>query len=105
MSGVNDDRLAHSSICWDNSSSHEMVYVYNQVFRRDNFRQFIPSIFTVGNATISDIKQLEDLKKELIARQEEGRILEDIDKKTKEKSNCEAQFMEDVWEQILTKRL
>ena len=29
LSGVNDDCLANSSICWDNSSSHEMVYVYS----------------------------------------------------------------------------
>lgn len=104
LSGVNDDRLANSSICWDNSSSHEMVYVYNRIFRRDNFRQFIPGIFTVGNATILDMKQLEDLKNELRERQaEEGRILEHIDEKTKEKSNCEGQFMDDVWEQVFKK--
>lgn len=103
LSGVNDDRLAHSSICWDNPSSHEMVYVYNRDFRRNNFRQFIPGIFTVGNAT-SGTGQLEDLKSELIERQkEEGRISGDIDKKTKEKSDCEGHFMEDVWEQIFKK--
>ena len=103
LSGVNNDRLVHSSICWDNPSSHEMVYVYNRDFRRNNFRQFIPGIFTVGNAT-SDTEQLENLKNELIERQkEEGRISGDIDKHTKEKLNCESQFMEDVWEQIFKK--
>ena len=103
LSGVNDERLAHSSICWDNPSSHEMVYVYNRGFRRNNFRQFIPGIFTVGDET-SGTGQLEDLKNELFERQkEESRISGDIDKKTKEKSDCEDQFMEDVWEQIFKK--
>ena len=70
LSGSSDARFEHSSIIWD-SSAHETIYVYNRDFRRNNFQQTIPGVFTMGSATIDDINALEKLKKDLEWKKED----------------------------------
>jgi len=54
LAGSKDYRFSRSSIEWD-SITHETICVYNREFRRSNFQQTIPGIFTIVNARKCDI--------------------------------------------------
>ena len=58
-----DHRFGHCAVEWE-SENHETIYVYNRGFRRNNFQQTIPGVFTMGSATIEDINELESMKRE-----------------------------------------
>ena len=102
LSGSSDTRFSHSTIVWDNTV-HETIYVYNRSFRRSNFQQTIPGVFTMGGATIDDINELERLKQEL--EQKKG----DWDKRCESYNTKmlvdiparEKKFRDDAWDQIL----
>lgn len=103
LSGVTDSRFDGSSIEWT-SEIHEKIAVYNKAFRIANLQQDMKGIFTLGNATIDDIKVLEQMKVNL------ERQTKDLDKycsslqiKETEKINKEKQFKENAWAQILKK--
>ena len=102
LSGAPDPRFAQSSIEWD-STVHETIYVYNRGFRRSNFQQTIPGVFTMGSATIDDINELERLKQELAQKKEDwGKKCESYRKQTQEVIPAiEAKFRDDAWNQIL----
>lgn len=102
LSGASDARFFQSSIEWDREA-HETVYVYNRSFRRRNFQQTIPGVFTMGSATIDDINELERMKQELAEKKEDwGKRCESYNKQTKVTIPArEAKFKEDAWNQIL----
>ena len=101
LSGSSDDRFSQSSIEWD-GAVQETIYVYNRDFRRDNFKQTIPGVFTMGSATIEDINELERMKQELAQKKDDwGKNCESY-KKIQEKIQArDAKFKEDTWNQIL----
>ncbi|MCR5693260.1 MAG: AAA family ATPase [Bacilli bacterium] len=103
LAGASDVRYSESSIDWY-SENHETICVYNKNFRKENFKQTIPGVFTLGNGTIEDIENLEKLKAD------HGDLLKEIaglsgslDKKEEEIANRNQKFAEDVWRGILKK--
>lgn len=101
LAGIPDARYSSSSIEWT-GETHEKIEVYNKSFRIANLQQEMPGIFTLGSATIDDIKELEELKANLDqkSKQWEGYRVS-YQKKEDEKYARENQFKEDVWRQIL----
>ena len=102
LAGEVDSRFSESSIIWD-SAAHETIYVYNRGFRRNNLQQIIPGVFTMGSATIEDIKELERLKQELERKKEDwSNRCESYKKQTQETIPArEKKFRDEAWEQIL----
>lgn len=98
---ASDTRFDRSTIEWS-SDTHEEIIVYNRDFRRANFQQDMRGIFTMGSATIEDIKKLDIKKAELSARKTELDTLnETIKKKEAEHTKREELFKEDAWAHIL----
>lgn len=102
LSGYSDNRFSQSFIEWD-GAVHETIYVYNRGFRRSNFQQTIPGVFTMGSATIDDINELERKKQDLAQKKIDwGRKCESYRKQTQELIPArEARFKEDTWNYIL----
>lgn len=102
LSGYSDTRFSQSVIEWD-GAVHETIYVYNRGFRRSNFQQTIPGVFTMGSATIEDINELERMKRDLAQKRDEwGRKYESLRKQTQEViPEREKRFKEDTWNSIL----
>jgi len=103
LAGVSDPRFASCTIDWENEN-HETIHVYNRDFRRDNFRQTIPGIFTMGSSAIEDLKEIEQLKEEHQLRREEYEKKTNVLKQKKEEKGArEEQFKDEAWDQILKK--
>lgn len=102
LKGDNPHRYEHCSIQWD-SVAHETICVYNRDFRRKNFNQIIPGVFTMGSATIDDIAELEQLKKEFEIEKNEWIKLDDEYRRQINDffPKREQQFVDDSWVQIL----
>ena len=102
FSGSTAPRFSQSYIEW-NGQAHETIYVYNRDFRRNNFQQTIPGVFTMGNATIEDINELEEMKRNLAQKKEEWeKKCESYNKQTQEVIPArEEQFKDDAWTHIL----
>ena len=102
LKGDNPERFMNSKIEW-NGSIHESIYVYNRDFRRSNFQQTIPGVFTMGSATIEDIEALNQIKKTYEA------TIKELEKNTEQVRkydedyipNREKRFKDESWEQIL----
>ena len=105
LSGSASSRFEQSSIEWENAV-HETIYVYNRDFRRNNFKQTIPGVFTIGSATIDEINELDKLKKDLSDKQEkydnDNTKLQKILKE--EIPSLENEFKEKTWNNILKAR-
>ncbi len=102
LDNKSDARFSNSTIEWT-GESHEIIEVYNKAFRQNNLQQDIKGIFTLGNATIEEIREVERLKSELEQKkikleshQASYRKKMDI-----EKPEIESQFKNDAWNQIL----
>lgn len=67
-----DPFCATSEIVWD-GESHADIMVYNRRFKDQHFRSNadIAGVFTLGEATIEDIKRLDELKAEREKRENE----------------------------------
>lgn len=102
---VQSERYAKSSITWS-SVEHEPIMVYNREFRKLNFSQDsgIPGVFTLGEATIEEIRELESLKIELANKKEEANKRSATIKKTEaEKQDRINKFKENIWTDVLKK--
>lgn len=98
-----NQRYVKSSITWG-SLEKTPIKVYNREFRKMNFSQDsgIPGVFTLGEATIEEIKELELLKTELANKREEGNKRNNaIKKKEDEKKIYINAFIEKVWTEVL----
>ena len=100
---ITDERFSSTMLEWDGQTP-ENVHVYNKEFRKINFSEIIPGIFTMGNATIEEIKKIEELKeqRENISGQI-GTLKKTLEKKTEELSQEEDIFKEEAWQRILKK--
>lgn len=101
LAQIPDDRYLSSSIEWT-GEMHEKIEVYNKAFRMANLQQDMPGIFTLGSAAIDDIKELEELKKNLDQKKKiwEG-YRNAYRSKEAEKTVRENQFKDDAWLYIL----
>ena len=102
LDGSKDPRFSQSSIEWD-GEIHETICVYNREFRRKNFRQTIPGVFTMGSATIEDINELERMKEELSLKKEDWEKKSETYRKYIQEviPEREEKFKEDAWAHIL----
>lgn len=101
--GSQNQRYAKSSITWS-SVEQAQIMVYNREFRKMNFSQDsgIPGVFTLGEATIEEIRELELLKTELANKREEANKRNNaIKKKEDEKQTYIGAFIEKVWTEVL----
>ena len=101
--GSQNQRYARSSITWS-SVEQAPIMVYNREFRKMNFSQDsgIPGVFTLGEATIEEIRELELLKTELANKREEANKRNNaIKKKEDEKQTYISAFIEKVWTEVL----
>ena len=102
LSGAEDQRFTQSSVEWD-GVAHETIYVYNREFRKNNFQQIIPGVFTLGSANIDDINALEQMKRELAQKREDWEkkceaYLRKVQVEIPERQNI---FKNEAWNQIL----
>lgn len=96
-----DSKYANCSIDWDHGILSELV-VYNRAFRENNFKGEIAGVFTLGQATIDDIKKHEELKKKRDFRQNElNSRNETLKTKKQEKQKNANDFRDTVWQLIL----
>lgn len=101
LQAPDDSKYANCSIDWDNGVSSELV-VYNRAFRENNFKGDIAGVFTLGQATIDDIKKHEELKKKRDFRQNELNGRNELLKiKKQEKQKNANEFRDTVWKLIL----
>lgn len=101
LSDQKNDKYAQSFLAWDSVGPMD-IKVYNRQFRESNFQKSdIEGVFTLGEATIEDIKMLEDLKKELSLREKEVAKTRDSLIKQEEKKRLRIErFKNDVWASI-----
>ena len=104
LSGSTDSRFSQSSIEWEGALK-ETIYVYNRGFRRNNFQQTIPGVFTMGSATIEDINELEQMKRDLAQKKEDWeKKRESYRKQTDDVIPARRKkFRDEAWDQILKK--
>ena len=86
---------------WENDTAVDIM-VYNRRFRERNFKENIAGVFTLGQATIEDIRALEEMKEQRGKKNEDyttrGNTLQ---KKLQEEIAYKATFRDTVWERIL----
>ena len=86
---------------WENDTAVDIM-VYNRRFRERNFKENIAGVFTLGQATIGDIRALEEMKEQRAKKDEDyttrGNTLQ---KKLQAEIAYKATFRDTVWEQIL----
>lgn len=101
LQNTSEAMYSNCKIQWENDITAELV-VYNRRFRERNFKGNIAGVFTLGAATIEDIKHLEELKAE-----REKRYLELKNRKAAlqhqeaELTTCKNDFKQTVWNVIL----
>lgn len=88
-------------IKWENDTPTDIV-VYNRDFRTRHFKEDIAGVFTLGEATIEEIKALEEMKKERDKKQDNyiGKI-NSLNKKKDEEQSHKDKFRDTVWKVIL----
>lgn len=86
---------------WENDTAVDIM-VYNRRFRERNIKENIAGVFTLGQATIEDIRALEEMKEQRAKKNEDyttrGNTLQ---KKLQEEIAYKATFRDTVWERIL----
>lgn len=98
-----DPFYATSEIVWD-SESHADIMVYNRRFKDQHFRSNtdIAGVFTLGEATIEDIKRLDELKAERERRENEqakdGKKCKEFEEKI---AKLKSDFRDTAWNVIL----
>lgn len=88
-------------IKWGTGARADII-VYNRFFRERNFKENIAGVFTLGEATIEDVKSLEALKMEKDDKEKElVKRIETLDNKRLEVTAHKNHFRDTVWKKIL----
>lgn len=96
-----DSRYAWCEIKWENDTPSDIV-VYNRDFRNRHFKEDIAGVFTLGEATIEEIKVLDEMKKERTKKQEDFVTRSNsLKNKIDEEQAHKDKFKETVWSVIL----
>ena len=94
-------QYALCEIKWENDTPTDIV-VYNRDFRARHFKEDIAGVFTLGEATIEDIKALDEMKKERDKKQEEYiSRTNSLNKKIAEEQTHKDKFRDTVWNVVL----
>lgn len=94
-------QYASCKIKWENDTPTDIV-VYNRDFRTRHFKEDIAGVFTLGEATIEDIKALDEMKKERDKKQEDYiSRTNSLNKKIAEEQTHKDKFRDTVWNVVL----
>ena len=94
-------QYASCKIKWENDTPTDIV-VYNRDFRTRHFKEDIAGVFTLGEATIEDIKALDEMKKERDKKQEDYiSRTNSLNKKIAEEQMHKDKFRDTVWNVVL----
>ena len=95
-----DSKFSSCDIKWKGDTPLDIL-VYNKQFRSQNFKEEIDGIFTLGKATIKELEDLEELKKQ---RSKIDEILlghrSSLSRKEQEKNALISKFREKFWNGI-----
>lgn len=99
-----DSKFSNCSLVWKNNLPLN-VLVYNKGFRERNFgKGKLSGVFTLGEATTEQIKEIEQKNEELKAIKADGiRKHETLDKLKSEKELLENNFKETTWKNVYKK--
>ena len=99
-----DPKFSSCSLTWQNNLPLK-VLAYNKEFRVRNFgKGKLNGVFTLGEATAEQIKEIEKKSEELKAIKADGiQKRETLDKQKKEKENLENDFKESTWTKVYKK--
>ena len=94
-------QYASCNIIWENDTPTDII-VYNRDFRTRHFKEDIAGVFTLGEATIEEIKALDEMKKEREKKQEDYNTrTNSLNKKKAEEQAYKDKFRDTVWNVIL----
>ena len=100
---LEEPKYSSCKVEWEKSSSREII-VYNKTFRNRHLKEDIEGVFTLGESRIEDIKELDELKSEKEQKKtEKDRYLNNLDKIKEKERNLDADFRDDIWDNILKK--
>lgn len=99
-----DQKFNSCSLTWQNALPLN-VLVYNKEFRERNFgKGKLNGVFTLGEATAEQIKEIEKKSEELKTIKADGiQKRETLDKQKKEKEDLENEFKESTWTKVYKK--
>ncbi len=99
-----DSKFIDCSIKWKNNFEQD-VLVYNKSFRERNFgKGKLNGVFTLGEATDEEIKNIENKKKELEEIKKIGiRKKETLEIQEQKKTRLENEFKETTWKKVYKK--
>ena len=103
LQSLDDPMFSECEITWD-SAMHPDVVVYNRRFRERNFSSNadIAGVFTLGQATIDDIKHLDELKEQRAQRKAQfDKDSESYKKREALRTKNREDFKETIWNVIL----
>lgn len=101
MHSQTEPQYSMCEINWDNNTPTDIV-VYNRDFRTRHFKEDIAGVFTLGEATIEEIKALDEMKKERDKKQEDyANRTNSLNKKKAEEQQYKDNFRDTVWNTIL----
>ncbi len=98
------DSYSDCFVSWKNNQKTNIL-IYNKKFREDNFKNdSIAGVFTLGQATVAEIKEIECKKKKLEETgQEIIRLRESVRSKEGEKTTEDKKFTDKVWKDVYKK--
>lgn len=101
LNNQNDPQYSSCTVQWENGSVLDIA-VYNREFRTRHFQEDIDGVFTLGEATIEEVKALEDLKRDReIKSQDLAAQKAALAKKVAEEQAHKENFRDTVWNVIL----
>lgn len=101
LNNQNDPQYSSCTVQWENGSVLDIA-VYNREFRTRHFQEDIDGVFTLGEATIEEVKALEDLKRDReIKSQDLAARKAALAKKVAEEQAHKENFRDTVWNVIL----
>lgn len=96
-----EPKYSECKVEWESGTAVDVI-VYNRDFRVHNIQESMDGVFTLGQATMDDIKALEELKKQRNDKYEELTSREkSLREKCEEEKKCSDNFRENVWDKIL----
>lgn len=94
------EQYKYCELEWDNSPKADVI-VYNRDFREKNFKENIAGVFTLGQASIDDRTNLDEMKKQRTQKNDDyTKRQETLNQKEQEEIDCKAKFRETVWDKI-----
>lgn len=101
LNNPTEPKYSECEVEWESGTAVDVV-VYNRDFRVHNIQESIDGVFTLGQATMDDIKALEELKKQRDDKCEDLTNREkSLREKCEEEKKCSDTFKENVWDKIL----